>query len=87
MDGFLWSDLACEQDFRDALLRASLDRASLKSFRPGYLAPDFRMRNIVFEAHLFWFTACKTRNITFKAPLFNFFGLIEPGILYLKQAK
>ena len=41
MDGFLWSDLACEQDFRGVLLRASLDRASLKSFRPGYLAPDF----------------------------------------------
>lgn len=86
MDGFLWSDLACEQDFRGALVRASLDHASLKLVRPGYLAPDFRTRNIVFEVHLFWFTACKTRNITFKAPC-SVLWLIEPGILYLKQAK
>ena len=82
MDGFLWSDLACEQDFRGALLRASLDRASLKSFRPGYLAPDFRMRNIVSEAHLFWFTACKTRNITFKAPLFSFVAYRTRNIIF-----
>ena len=60
-----------------------------RSFRPGYLAPISRTRNIIFEARLFCFMAWRTRNITFEAHLFVclFFLVIERGILHLKRAK
>ena len=47
-----------------------------RSFRPGYLAPISRTRNIIFEARLFCFMAWRSRNITFEAHLFVCFFLL-----------
>ena len=46
---------------------SQLHQKALRSFRPCYLAPYFRTRNVIIAACLFWFVAWRTRNITFEA--------------------
>ena len=42
---------------------------ALRSFRPGYLAPYFRTRNVTIEARLYCFMAYRSTNMTFEACL------------------